>query len=424
MFCRLDELGLVATGQRIEPRRAVLECRIVEPDDFCQTCGAEGVPRGTVSRRLAHEPFGHRPTTLLVRVRRYRCSGCGRFWKQDATRAAEPRARVSRGGIRWALEAVVIDHLTVSRVAASLGVSWHTANTAVLDEGRRVLIEDPHRFDGVAVIGVDEHAWRHTRFGDRYVTVIIDLTPVRDRTGPARLLDMVQGRSKPVFKTWLEQQSQQFRDGIEVVAMDGFTGFKTAAAEALPDAVEVMDPFHVVQLAGDALDRTRQRVQQQTLGHRGLAGDPLYGVRRALHTGEALLTDRQRARIDAVFAIDEHVEVEATWAVYQSIVAAYRHPDRAAGRRALQAVIDSLRRGVPEALLELGKLGRTLHRRAGDVLAYFDLPGTSNGPTEAINGRLEHLRGSALGFRNLTHYIARSLLEAGGFRPALHPRLR
>ncbi|EPD82995.1 hypothetical protein HMPREF1529_03090, partial [Microbacterium sp. oral taxon 186 str. F0373] len=26
-----------------------------------------------------------------------------------------------------------------------------------------------------------------------------------------------------------------------------------------------------------------------------------------------------------------------------------------------------------------------------------------------------------LGFRNLTHYIARSLLEAGGFRPALHP---
>ena len=36
--------------------------------------------------------------------------------------------------------------------------------------------------------------WRHTRRGDRYVTVIIDLTPVRDRTGPARLLDVVAGR--------------------------------------------------------------------------------------------------------------------------------------------------------------------------------------------------------------------------------------
>ncbi|WP_265574425.1 transposase [Venatoribacter cucullus] len=53
--------------------------------------------------------------------------------------------------------------------------------------------------------------------------------------------------------------------------------------------------------------------------------------------------------------------------------------------------------------------------------AYFDRPGTSNGPTEAINGRLEHLRGTALGFRNLTNYIARCLLKSGGFRNQLHP---
>ena len=59
----------------------------------------------------------------------------------------------------------------------------------------------------------------------------------------------------------------------------------------------------------------------------------------------------------------------------------------------------------------------------GDVLAFFDWEHSANGPTEAINGRLEHLRGSALGFRNLTNYIARSLLETGGFRPQLHPRL-
>jgi hypothetical protein len=64
-----------------------------------------------------------------------------------------------------------------------------------------VLIEDPQRFDGVAVIGVDEHVWRHTRRGDKYVTVIIDLTPVRDGTGPPRLLDMVAGRSKQAFQT-------------------------------------------------------------------------------------------------------------------------------------------------------------------------------------------------------------------------------
>jgi hypothetical protein len=52
--------------------------------------------------------------------------------------------------------------------------------------------------------------------------------------------------------------------------MDGFTGFKTATAEELPDAVAVMDPFHVVRLAG-----TRSTVPAPgpagLHGHRGRA---------------------------------------------------------------------------------------------------------------------------------------------------------
>ena len=424
-FCRLDELGLQVVGQRLEPGCAVLACRVVDADEFarwCRRCGCEAAPRDSVTRRLAHEPLGWRPTTLLITIRRYRCTGCGHVWRQDTSRAAEPRAKLSRRALRWALEGVVCQHLTVARVAEGLGVSWNTANDAVLAEGRRVLIEDPHRFDGVRVIGVDEHCWRHTRRGDKYVTVIVDLTPIRDGTGPARLLDMVEGRSKQVFKTWLGERDTSWRDGLEVVAMDGFTGFKTATSEELPDAVAVMDPFHVVRLAGNALDQCRRRIQQATCGHRGRKGDPLYAARRTLHTGSDLLTDKQRQRLTALFADDEHVEVEATWGIYQQMIAAYRERDRKRGRELMQQLIGSISHSVPPALREVITLGRTLKRRAVDVLAYFDRPGTSNGPTEAINGRLEHLRGSALGFRNLTNYIARSLLETGGFRPRLHPR--
>jgi len=90
---------------------------------------------------------------LLVTVRRYRCSGCGRVWRQDTSRAAQPRARLSRGGLQWALNGLVCQHLTIARIAEALGVSWNTANDAVLAEGRRVLIDDPHRLDGVKVIG-------------------------------------------------------------------------------------------------------------------------------------------------------------------------------------------------------------------------------------------------------------------------------
>ncbi|RAN69568.1 ISL3 family transposase [Bacillus sp. SRB_336] len=419
-FCRLDGLGLEVTGQYVRPDRAVLACRVVDPDDWCHKCGCQGVPRDTVTRQLGHEPFGWRPTTLLVRIRRYRCTGCGYVWRQNTSKAAEARAKLSRRGLRWALEGIVCQHLTVARIADGLGVTWNTANKAVLAEGRRVLIDDPHRFDGVKVIGVDEHVWRHTRRGDKYVTVIIDLTPIRDGTGPSRLLDMVEGRSKQVFATWLQERPQAWRDGVEVVAMDGFSGFKSAAADELPDAVPVMDPFHVIRLAGDALDNCRRRIQQLTCGHRGRAGDPLYKARRTLHTGADLLHDKQRTRLGDLFTADAHIEVEATWGIYQRMIAAYREPDRAQGKKLMQAVVDSVSTGVPAALTELKTLGRTLKRRAADVLAYFDRPGTSNGPTEAVNGRLEHLRGSALGFRNLTNYVARSLLESGGFRPKLH----
>ena len=174
----------------------------------------------------------------------------------------------------------------------------------------------------------------------------------------------------------------------------------------IPDAVTVMDPFHVVRLAGDALDRCRRRVQLAIHGHRGFRDDPLYKSRRTLHTGADLLTDKQSDRLRALFVDDAHVEVEATWGVYQRMIAAYRHEDRQRGRELMEKLITDLSTGVPKVLTELTTLGRTLKKRAADVLAYFERPGTSNGPTEALNGRLEHLRGSALGFRNLTNYIA------------------
>jgi transposase len=327
---------------------------------------------------------------------------------------------MTRSADWWAVSQVSVDHAPVSAVASVLTVSWTTAYRAVADVGASVLIDDPQRFDHVRVIGVDEHCWRHTRIGDTFVTVIIDLTPVADRSGPARLLDMVEGRSKQVFKTWLNCQPAQFREQVHIVAMDGFIGYKTAAAEAVPDAVTVMDPFHVVALAGDQLDRTRQRIQQDTTGRRGHHGDPLYAVRRALHTGADLLTSRQADRLTAVFEHDEHLPVFLTWQAYQAIIAAYRDPDRRRGQQTLIHVIDTIRAKVPAGLEELAQLGRTLHRRRADILAWFDHPRSSNGPTQAINGRLEHLRGIALGFRNLTNYRLRSLLETGQFKTQIH----
>jgi transposase len=98
-------------------------------------------------------------------------------------------------------------------------------------------------------------------------------------------------------------------------------------------------------------------------------------------------------------------------AAHQRMIAAYREPDRPKGRELMSKLIESVHQGVPSALSEVNTLGRTLKKRAADALAYFGRPDTSNGP----GGDQRPRRGSALGFRNLTNYIARALLETGGF---------
>ena len=94
------------------------------------------------------------------------------------------------------------------------------------------------------------------------------------------MLDLVPGRSAAALADWLAAQPAEFAQAVEVIAMDGFAGYKTAATAVVPDAVTVMDPFHVVALAGAKLDLIRQRIQQQTPARRGQIGDPLYGIRR------------------------------------------------------------------------------------------------------------------------------------------------
>jgi len=94
----------------------------------------------------------------------------------------------------------------------------------------------------------------------------------------------------------------------------GFTGFKSAVTEVLPAAV--MDPFHVVRLAAEAIDHCKRRVHERVYGHRGRAGEPLYTARRTLTTGASYLTEKHNQELTELFRDDRFVEVEATWQVY------------------------------------------------------------------------------------------------------------
>ncbi|WP_143225069.1 transposase [Actinomyces naeslundii] len=121
--------------------------------------------------------------------------------------------------------------MSISRVAAALTVAWYAANTAVLTRAEQVLNEASDRFEGVEVLGVDDSTARvapvrevpplsdATPSGATSTpAVVIDLTPVRQHTGPARMLDVAPGRSRKVLRTWLAQRDQTWREQVEVVA--------------------------------------------------------------------------------------------------------------------------------------------------------------------------------------------------------------
>jgi transposase len=399
------ELGVTITDAAVDEKQTTIFCTPVARDPRCPDCGQHGRYRDTVVRPLTDLPVAGYPLVLRVAVPRYRCSTptCERaVFNQDLGKLAAPRSATTRRCARYVLRRLMIDRTTISAIAAELGVSWHTLSSiAMRATADLIATAGPNRLAGVRVIGVDEHRWAPRRVGTAgFVRLIIDLTPTHDQSGPARLLDLVAGRSATALASWLAAQPADFVAGVQVVAMD---------------AVTVMDPFHVVALAGAKLDLIRQRTQQQSLGRRGHAGDPLYGIRRIARTWIQLLSTRQYARLNGVFDAEEHLAVKVAWLIYQKIIAAYADTNRHRGKKAMTRLIESIRRGVPAGLEEIAQLGRTLWRRRDDILAFFDHH-ASNGPTEAINGRLEALRRNALGFRNLTHYRWRSLLHSG----ALH----
>jgi transposase len=233
---RTVELGVPITVAAVDGDATVVFCDLLDDGvgNRCPGCGAQGRYRDTVIRSVTDVPVVGHPLRLRVRVPRYRCTttGCDReVFAHNTDRLARRGWSTTRRCARYILHRLMIDRATVAAVARELGLSWDTVNTIAMDATAMIVAADTTRLDGVRVIGVDEHRWSHTRRPgeDGYVTVIIDLTPVLDGTGRARLLDLVPGRSAAALTSWLSAQTPAFRDQVEIVAMDGFGGYKTAA---------------------------------------------------------------------------------------------------------------------------------------------------------------------------------------------------
>jgi transposase len=412
-----DVPGMHVLDVEIDDRqRLVLTVESGHLEHGCPTCGVLAVGHGRRTRLLHDAPCFGRVTLVrwLVRVWRCREPGCPTGTFSEAHDQAPPRMALTVRAVRWATDALSYDDTTVSVLARHLGVDWHTCWDAIEIEAK-ARTSDPRRLAGVTTLGVDEHIWRPSRIGvDRAVTIMVDLT--RDQAGclHARLLDAVVGRSGTVYKRWLDDQPDGFVEGVEQAALDPFRGYANAVRDGLPDAVAVLDAFHVVRLGTQVVDEVRRRVQQDTLGRRGHKHDPLYKIRGLLRHGVEHLTERQQSKLShCLDAGDPGDEVNVAWQCYQQLRSIY-HAAPAKGREIAAKVLDSFH-SCP--IPEVARLGRTLRAWRAQVLAYFDTGGVSNGGTEAINLIIEKVRRLAHGFKDFDHYRLRIMLAADGRRP-------
>ncbi|MDE0377096.1 MAG: ISL3 family transposase [bacterium] len=256
-----------------------------------------------------------------------------------------------------------------------------------------------YRFRFLEAVGVDETLfWRQGRWRTkRGCTSVVDV-------GGRQLLDIVPGRTAENAASWFRSQPAGWRDEIRWAVLDMSGPYRTAYDRVLPNASQVADPFHVIQLANQRLDEVRRRVQNETLGHRGRKNDPLR-IRRLLTSASERISEGGRTRLRGLLdAGDPHREVRTAWHAKETVRAIYDIDSTVTALSYTLQLADDLQdQSCPP---EINRLGRTIAHWTPQIVNWH-ISRVTNGPTEALNKR------TAFGFRNFANYRIRALLYAG-----------
>lgn len=352
-------------------------------------------------------PHGGRGVKLLWHKRRWRCRNrdCGRGSFTEAVAAVPARHRLT-SRLRWAAGAAVGDRgATVVQAGRDHGLSWPTVMAAVTDHATRALPKQPNP---VRVLGLDEirrgrRRWRHNPEAGRW-EVAVDCWHVGfvDISGGQGLLAQVEGRTTEAVTNWLNTQPPGWREQVAYVAIDMCTVFASAIARSLPQATIVVDHFHVVQLANQALTEVRRRITWALRGRRGRKGDGEWEVRNLLTRNLNDLPERRFARMwnSLVDLGDPGYDILAAYQakelLRELLALARTRPDRAQISRRLYAFYHWC---ATTDLPELHRLAGTIQRWWPAVEAFIHT-GITNATSEGINRVSKLVARNAYGFRN------------------------
>ncbi len=362
-------------------------------------------------RRWRHLDLGACRLYLEAEIRRLACPACGRV-RTETVPWARPGSRLSRD-----LEDVTaflaqrVDKTTVARL---LRVAWETVAAIVV----RVVAEhlDPARLERLCRIGVDEIAYRK---GHRYLTVVAD----HDQAGA--VVWAADGRDAKTLAAFYAELGAEGRARLEAVSLDMGGAYAKATREAVPQARQCVDPFHVVKLANASLDEARRwawneaRARPLAKRPRGrpradAPPPPRDEARWTKHTRWALLKDPARLKPSQRRVLDElRRRRSVLWRAYllkEELRDLYKLLDPSLAAAHLQHwLARACRSRIPAVL----KLSRTIRKERERILAAVEL-GLSNSKLEGLNSKIRLINHRGYGHHSATAIISMIYLCCGG----------
>lgn len=392
--------------RRIGPR-VELVIELAHIDLSCPSCHCPArVKDRPIVRYIDLPAFG---TNIIIAWRKHRLqcpqSACPRTsWTVTDHRIAATQALLTTRCAKWVTEQVGRGR-AVADVARELGCDWHTINDTVTAYGEALLAADTKRVTLTTALGLDETSFvKRDHYRREYVTTIADV-------GHHQILEILPTRDFTDVAKWVHAQPGSWRGKIQYGALDMSPTYAAVYTVTLPRAKQVVDAFHLVQLANRALDEIRRRVQREHTGHRGRAKDPLFRARRILLAGEERLSQAAQERLASLLALgDPGGEVAIAHRVKERVREFYQCGDKDTARGMLAELVEHCRRlSMPK---EIRRLGATIQRWFEKIWNYH-LARVSNGPTEALNNLIKRVKRVGYGFRNFRNYRVRALLYAG-----------
>jgi len=293
-------------------------------------------------------------------------------------------------------------HCSKSAVAELMRIAWRSVGSVL----ERVCAEARRRhdlLDELRRIGIDEISHKK---GHRYLTVVVD-----HHTG--RLVWAAAGRDRKTVLAFFDALGEERCKQIELVSCDMASWIAGPVAERCPDAVRCVDPFHVIQLATDALDEVRREVwnEARRQGNMELARD-LKGARFCIWKNPENLTDRQAVKLAEIQKTNG--PLYRAYLLKEQLRQIYRVSPRTA-EKLLNGWLTWARRS---RLPSFVKLAKTIAAQRPGIMAAVK-NGLSNARVEQINTQIRLIARQAFGFHSPRPLIALAMLKLAGLCPTL-----